>query len=132
MIIKSCALCKLNINCKDKGIPQGLEIPFKALERYINRFLIATKTMYAQNGFTVEVDQDCVSTPYRSKIPFGYMGEMAKTMDFKLKMTEALRAHYDGQTERMNREIIRILTKASTEYEEDWSDIIPLMEFVSC
>ncbi|KAM9980537.1 hypothetical protein ACTFIY_002844 [Dictyostelium cf. discoideum] len=35
----------------------------------------------------------------------------------------------DGQTERMNREIIRILTKASTEYGENWSDIIPLIEF---
>ncbi|KAM9985594.1 hypothetical protein ACTFIZ_000214 [Dictyostelium cf. discoideum] len=29
----------------------------------------------------------------------------------------------------MNREIIRILTKASTEYGENWSDIIPLIEF---
>ncbi|KAM9988951.1 hypothetical protein ACTFIY_005001 [Dictyostelium cf. discoideum] len=53
----------------------------------------------------------------------------AKTMDSKLKMTVAHRAQADGQTERMNREIIRILTKASTEYGENWSDIIPLIEF---
>ncbi|KAM9981729.1 hypothetical protein ACTFIY_004021 [Dictyostelium cf. discoideum] len=50
-------------------------------------------------------------------------------MDSKLKMTVAHRAQADGQTERMNREIIRILTKASTEYGENWSDIIPLIEF---
>ncbi|EAL60307.1 hypothetical protein DDB_G0294358 [Dictyostelium discoideum AX4] len=52
-----------------------------------------------------------------------------KTMDSKLKMTVAHRAQADGQTERMNREIIRILTKASTEYGEICSDIIPLIEF---
>ncbi|KAM9984049.1 hypothetical protein ACTFIY_000790 [Dictyostelium cf. discoideum] len=56
-------------------------------------------------------------------------GRWAKTMDSKLKMTVAHRAQADGQTERMNREIIRILTKASTEYGENWSDIIPLIEF---
>ncbi|KAM9954272.1 hypothetical protein ACTFIW_003813 [Dictyostelium discoideum] len=44
-------------------------------------------------------------------------------------MTVAHRAQADGQTERMNREIKRILTKASTEYGENWSDIIPLIEF---
>ncbi|KAM9969377.1 hypothetical protein ACTFIR_001211 [Dictyostelium discoideum] len=56
-------------------------------------------------------------------------GRWAKTMDSKLKMTVAHRAQADGQTERMNREIKRILTKASTEYGENWSDIIPLIEF---
>ncbi|EAL60355.1 hypothetical protein DDB_G0294256 [Dictyostelium discoideum AX4] len=53
----------------------------------------------------------------------------AKTMDSKLKMTVAHRVQADDLTERMNREIIRILTKASTEYGENWSDIIPLIEF---
>ncbi|KAM9999483.1 hypothetical protein ACTFIY_002708 [Dictyostelium cf. discoideum] len=53
----------------------------------------------------------------------------AKTMDSKLKMTVAHRAQAYGQTERMNRKIIRILTKASTEYGENWTDIIPLIEF---
>ncbi|KAM9979480.1 hypothetical protein ACTFIY_008720 [Dictyostelium cf. discoideum] len=53
----------------------------------------------------------------------------ANTMDSKLKMNVAHRAQADGQTERTNREIIRILTKASTEYGENWSDIIPLIEF---
>ncbi|KAM9975931.1 hypothetical protein ACTFIR_009772 [Dictyostelium discoideum] len=38
----------------------------------------------------------------------------ANTMDSKLKMTVAHREQADGQTERMNREIKRILTKAST------------------
>ncbi|KAM9975415.1 hypothetical protein ACTFIW_007683 [Dictyostelium discoideum] len=56
-------------------------------------------------------------------------GRWAKTMDSKLKMTVAHRAQADGQTERINREIKRILTKASTEYGENWSDIIPLIEF---
>ncbi|KAM9974230.1 hypothetical protein ACTFIR_003946 [Dictyostelium discoideum] len=56
-------------------------------------------------------------------------GRWAKTMDSKTKMTVAHRAQADDQTERMNREIKRILTKASTEYGENWSDIIPLIEF---
>ncbi|KAM9954971.1 hypothetical protein ACTFIW_000801 [Dictyostelium discoideum] len=56
-------------------------------------------------------------------------GRWAKKMDSKLKITVAHRAQADGQTERMNREIKRILTKASTEYGENWSDIIPLIEF---
>ncbi|KAM9954685.1 hypothetical protein ACTFIW_003285 [Dictyostelium discoideum] len=50
-------------------------------------------------------------------------------MNSKLKMTVAHRAQADVQTERMNREIIRILTNASTEYGEKWSDIILLIEF---
>ncbi|KAM9975499.1 hypothetical protein ACTFIW_012083 [Dictyostelium discoideum] len=50
-------------------------------------------------------------------------------MDSKLNITVAHRAKADGHTERMNREIIRILTKASTKYVENKSDIIPLIEF---
>ncbi|KAM9962831.1 hypothetical protein ACTFIR_005748 [Dictyostelium discoideum] len=157
--IKSCATCQLNINRKDNGILQSLEIPFEL-----------PKTTYALNGFTVEVDQVCVIVCRLSKMVHivpchktidaqhtaqlllnhvfrlhGYprtivsdrdprflsdiWGRWAKTMDSKLKMTVAHRAQADGQTERMNREIKRILTKASTEYGENWSDIIPLIEF---
>ncbi|EAL66749.2 hypothetical protein DDB_G0281535 [Dictyostelium discoideum AX4] len=168
--IKSCATCQLNINRKDNGILQSLEIPFEVWRDISIDFLSLPKTMYAINGFTVEVDQVCVIVCRLSKMVHivpchktidaqhtvqlllnhvfrlhGYprtivsdrdprfLSEIwerwAKTMDSKLKMTVAHRAQADGQTERMNREIIRILTKASTEYGENWSDIIPLIEF---
>ncbi|EAL73790.1 hypothetical protein DDB_G0267306 [Dictyostelium discoideum AX4] len=168
--IKSCATCQLKINRKDNGILQSLEIPFEVWRDISIDFLSLPKTMYALNGFTVEVDQVCVIVCRLSKmvniVPchktidaqhtaqlllnhvfrlHGYprtivsdrdprfLSEIcerwAKTMDSKLKMTVAHRAQADGQTERMNREIIRILTKASTEYVENCSDIIPLIEF---
>ncbi|KAM9998708.1 hypothetical protein ACTFIY_008369 [Dictyostelium cf. discoideum] len=168
--IKSCAICQLNINRKDNGILQSLEIPFEVWRNISIDFLSLPKTTYALNGFTVEVDQVCVIVCRLSKMVHivpchktidaehtaqlllnhvfrlhGYprtivsdrdprflsdiWGRWAKTMDSKLKMTVAHRAQADGQTERMNREIIRILTKASTEYGENWSDIIPLIEF---
>ncbi|KAM9960902.1 hypothetical protein ACTFIW_010062 [Dictyostelium discoideum] len=168
--IKSCATCQLNINRKDNGILQSLEIPFEVWREISIDFLSLPKTTYALNGFTVEVDQVCVIVCRLSKMVHivpchktidaqhtaqlllnhvfrlhGYprtivsdrdprflsdiWGRWAKTMDSKLKMTVAHRAQADGQTERMNREIKRILTKASTEYGENWSDIIPLIEF---
>ncbi|KAM9969376.1 hypothetical protein ACTFIR_001210 [Dictyostelium discoideum] len=168
--IKSCATCQLNINRKDNGILQSLEIPFEVWRDISIDFLSLPKTTYALNGFTVEVDQVCVIVCRLSKMVHivpchktidaqhtaqlllnhvfrlhGYprtivsdrdprflsdiWGRWAKTMDSKLKMTVAHRAQADGQTERMNREIKRILTKASTEYGENWSDIIPLIEF---
>ncbi|KAM9995171.1 hypothetical protein ACTFIY_001360 [Dictyostelium cf. discoideum] len=159
--IKSCAICQLNINRKDNGILQSLEIPFEVWRDISIDFLSLPKTKYALNGFTVEVDQVCVIVCRLSKMVHivpchktidaehtaqlllnhvfrlhGYprflsdiWSRWAKTMDSKLKMTVAHRAQADGQTGRMNREIIRILTKASTEYEENWSDIIPLIEF---
>ncbi|KAM9994001.1 hypothetical protein ACTFIZ_011967 [Dictyostelium cf. discoideum] len=168
--IKSCAICQLNINRKDNGILQSLEIPFEVWRDISIDFLSLPKTNYALNGFTVEVDQVCVIVCRLSKMVHivpchktidaehtaqlllnhvfrlhGYprtivsdrdprflsdiWGRWAKTMDSKLKMSVAHRAQADGQTERMNREIIRILTKASTEYGENWSDIIPLIEF---
>ncbi|KAM9998348.1 hypothetical protein ACTFIY_008021 [Dictyostelium cf. discoideum] len=168
--IKSCAICQLNINGKDNGILQSLEIPFEVWRDISIDFLSLPKTTYALNGFTVEVDQVCVIVCRLSKMVHivpchktidaehtaqlllnhvfrlhGYprtivsdrdprflsdiWSRWAKTMDSKLKMTVAHRAQADGQTERMNREIIRILTKASTEYRENWSDIIPLIEF---
>ncbi|KAM9982198.1 hypothetical protein ACTFIZ_006733 [Dictyostelium cf. discoideum] len=168
--IKSCTICQLNINRKDNGILQSLEIPFEVWRDISIDFLSLPKTSYALNGFTVEVDQVCVIVCRLSKMVHivqchktidaehtaqlllnhvfrlhGYprtivsdrdprflsdiWGRWAKTMDSKLKMTVAHRAQADGQTERMNREIIRILTKASTEYGENWSDIIPLIEF---
>ncbi|KAM9978249.1 hypothetical protein ACTFIY_012021 [Dictyostelium cf. discoideum] len=168
--IKSCAICQLNINRKDNGILQSLEIPFEVWRDISIDFLSLPKTTYALNGFTVEVDQVCVIVCRLSKMVHivpchktidaehtaqlllnhvlrlhGYprtivsdrdprflsdiWSRWAKTMDSKLKMTVAHRAQADGQTERMNREIIRILTKASTEYGENWSDIIPLIEF---
>ncbi|KAM9943631.1 hypothetical protein ACTFIT_007029 [Dictyostelium discoideum] len=154
----------------NNGILQSLEIPFEVWRDISIDFLSLPKTMYALNGFTVEVDQVCVIVCRLSKMVHifpchktidaqhtaqlllnhvfrlhGYprtivsdrdprfLSEIwerwAKTMDSKLKMTVAHRAQADGQTERMNREIIRILTKASTEYGENWSDIIPLIEF---
>ncbi|KAM9981546.1 hypothetical protein ACTFIY_003852 [Dictyostelium cf. discoideum] len=168
--IKSCAICQLNINRKDNGILQSLEIPFEVWRDISIDFLSLPKTTYALNGFTVEVDQVCVIVCRLSKMVHivpchktidaehtaqlllnhvfrlhGYprtivsdrnprflsdiWSRWAKTMNSKLKMTVAHRAQADGQTERMNREIIRILTKASTEYGENWSDIIPLIEF---
>ncbi|KAM9970329.1 hypothetical protein ACTFIR_002184 [Dictyostelium discoideum] len=168
--IKSCATCQLNINRKDNGILQSLEIPFEVWRDISIDFLSLPKTTYALNGFTVEVDQVCVIVCRLSKMVHivpchktidaqhtaqlllnhvfrlhGYPRTIvsdrdprflsdiwrrwAKTMDSKLKMTVAHRAQADGQTERMNREIKRILTKASTEYGENWSDIIPLIEF---
>ncbi|KAM9995061.1 hypothetical protein ACTFIY_001261 [Dictyostelium cf. discoideum] len=168
--IKSCAICQLNINRKDNGILQSLEIPFEVWRDISIDFLSLPKTTYALNGFTVEVDQVCVIVCRLSKMVHivpchktidaehtaqlllnhvfrlhGYprtifsdrdprflsdlWSRWAKTMDSKLKMTVAHRAQADGQTERMNREIIRILTKASTEYGENWSYIIPLIEF---
>ncbi|KAM9954694.1 hypothetical protein ACTFIW_003294 [Dictyostelium discoideum] len=168
--IKSCATCQLNINRKDNGILQSLEIPFEVWRDISIDFLSLPKTTYALNGFTVEVDQVCVIVCRLSKMVHivpchktidaqhtaqlllnhvfrlhGYprtivsdrdprflsdiWGRWAKMMDSKLKMTVAHRAQADGQTERMNREIKRILTKASTEYGENWSDIIPLIEF---
>ncbi|KAM9985587.1 hypothetical protein ACTFIZ_000200 [Dictyostelium cf. discoideum] len=168
--IKSCAIFQLNINRKDNGILQSLEIPFEVWRDISIDFLSLPKTNYALNGFTVEVDQVCVIVCRLSKMVHivpchktidaehtaqlllnhvfrlhGYprtivsdrdprflsdiWGRWAKTMDSKLKMTVAHRAQSDGQTERMNREIIRILTKTSTEYGENWSDIIPLIEF---
>ncbi|KAM9954261.1 hypothetical protein ACTFIW_003802 [Dictyostelium discoideum] len=54
--IKSCATCQLNINRKDNGILQSLEIPFEAWRDISIDFLSLPKTMYALNGFTVEVD----------------------------------------------------------------------------
>ncbi|KAM9983570.1 hypothetical protein ACTFIY_000292 [Dictyostelium cf. discoideum] len=155
--IKSCAICQLNINHKDNGILQSLEIPFEVWRDISIDFLSLPKTTYALNGFTVEVDQVCVIVCRLSKMVHivpchktidaehtaqlllnhvfqlhGYprtivsdrdprflsdiWSRWAKTMDSKLKMTVAHRAQADGQTERMNREIIRILTKASTEY----------------
>ncbi|KAM9975425.1 hypothetical protein ACTFIW_013307 [Dictyostelium discoideum] len=168
--IKSYATCQLNINRKDNGILQSLEIPFEVWRDISIDFLSLPKTTYALNGFTVEVDQVCVIVCRLSKMVHivpchktidaqhtaqlllnhvfrlhGYprtivsdrdprflsdiWGRWAKTMDSKLKMAVAHRAQADGQTERMNREIKRILTKASTEYGENWSDIIPLIEF---
>ncbi|KAM9975573.1 hypothetical protein ACTFIW_005446 [Dictyostelium discoideum] len=168
--IKSCATCQLNINRKDNGILQSLEIPFEVWRDISIDFLSLPKTTYALNGFTVEVDQVCVIVCILSKMLYivpchktidaqhtaqlllnhvfrllGYprtivsdrdpiflsdiWGRWAKTIDSKLKMTVAHRAQADGQTERMNREIKRILTKASTEYGENWSDIITLIEF---
>ncbi|KAM9971006.1 hypothetical protein ACTFIR_002871 [Dictyostelium discoideum] len=136
--IKSCATCQLNINRKDNGILQSLEIPYEVWRDISIDFLSLPKTTDALNGFTVEVDQVCVIVSqlllnhvFRLH---GYPIEIqdspwAKTMDSKLKMTVAHRAQADGQTEKMNREIKRILTKASTEYGENWSDIIPLIEF---
>ncbi|EAL60326.1 hypothetical protein DDB_G0294322, partial [Dictyostelium discoideum AX4] len=58
--IKSCATCQLNINRKDNGILQSLEIPFEVWRDISIDFLLLPKTMYAINGFTVEVDQVCV------------------------------------------------------------------------
>ncbi|KAM9954869.1 hypothetical protein ACTFIW_000972 [Dictyostelium discoideum] len=168
--IKSCATCQFNINRKDNGILQSLEIPFEVWRDISIDFLSLPKTTYALNGITVEVDQVCVIVCRLSKMVHivpchktidaqhaaqlllnqvfrlhGYprtivsdrdprflsdiWGRWAKAMDSKLKMTVAHRVQDDGQTERMNREIKRILTKASTEYGENWSDIIPLIEF---
>ncbi|KAM9954689.1 hypothetical protein ACTFIW_003289 [Dictyostelium discoideum] len=168
--IKSCATCQLNINRKDNGILQSLEIPFEVWRDISIDFLSPPKTTYALNRFTVEVDQVCVIVCRLSKMVHkvpchktidaqhtaqlllnhvfrlhGYprtivsdrdprflsdiWGRWANTMDSKLKMTVAHRAQADGQTERMIREIKRILTKASTEYGENWSDIITLIEF---
>ncbi|EAL61833.1 hypothetical protein DDB_G0291213 [Dictyostelium discoideum AX4] len=58
--IKSCATCQLNINRKDKGILQSLEIPFEVWRDISIDFLSLPKTMYARNGFTVDVDQVCI------------------------------------------------------------------------
>ncbi|KAM9984048.1 hypothetical protein ACTFIY_000789 [Dictyostelium cf. discoideum] len=55
--IKSCAICQLNINRKDNGILQSLEIPFEVWRDISIDFLSLPKTTYALNGFTVEVDQ---------------------------------------------------------------------------
>ncbi|KAM9955409.1 hypothetical protein ACTFIR_011847 [Dictyostelium discoideum] len=148
--IKSCATCQLNINRKDNGILQSLEIPFEVWRDISIDFLSLPKTTYALNGFTVEVDQVCVIVCRLSKMVHivpchktidaqhtaqlllnhvfrlhGYprtivsdrdprflsdiWGRWAKTMDSKLKMTVAHRAQADGQTERMNREMLKNL-----------------------
>ncbi|KAM9975466.1 hypothetical protein ACTFIW_013347 [Dictyostelium discoideum] len=91
---------------------ENITIP-NTVERYINRFFLIPKTMYAQNGFTVKVDQVCAifrphgypRTIFSDRDPriLSYMGRWAKKMDYKLKMAVA-----DGKTEKINRENIRI------------------------
>ncbi|KAM9954929.1 hypothetical protein ACTFIW_001032 [Dictyostelium discoideum] len=66
--IKSCAICQLNINRKDNAILQSLEIPFEVWRDISIDFLSLPKTMYAVNGFTVEVDQVCVIVCRLSKM----------------------------------------------------------------
>ncbi|KAM9992176.1 hypothetical protein ACTFIZ_012860 [Dictyostelium cf. discoideum] len=66
--IKSCAICQLNINRKDNGILQSLEIPFEVWRDISIDFLSLPKTNYALNGFTVEVDQVCVIVCRLSKM----------------------------------------------------------------
>jgi len=53
----------------------------------------------------------------------------ADTMKSTLKMTVAHRPQGDGQTERINRELKRILTKFADEFGENWSSVIGLVEF---
>ncbi|EGC35166.1 hypothetical protein DICPUDRAFT_15082, partial [Dictyostelium purpureum] len=168
--IKSCAICQLNINRKDNGLLQSLEIPFEVWRDISIDFLSLPKTPYTFSGFIVEVDQVCVIVCRLSKMVHivpcsktitaeqtadlllnhvfrlhGYprtivsdrdprfLSEIwtlwAKTMDSKLKMTVAYRAQGDGQTERMNREIIRMLRKIAEQYGESWAGLIPLVEF---
>ncbi|KAM9954271.1 hypothetical protein ACTFIW_003812 [Dictyostelium discoideum] len=66
--IKSCATYQLNINRKDNGILQILEIPFEVWRDISIDFLSLPKTTYALNGFTVEVDQVCVIVCRLSKM----------------------------------------------------------------
>ncbi|KAM9954840.1 hypothetical protein ACTFIW_000943 [Dictyostelium discoideum] len=69
--IKSCETCQLNINRKDNGILQSLEIPFKFWRVISFDFKSLPKTMYVLNGFTVEVNQVCVIVCRLSKmVPF--------------------------------------------------------------
>ncbi|KAM9954260.1 hypothetical protein ACTFIW_003801 [Dictyostelium discoideum] len=58
--LHSYATCQLNINRKDNGILQSLEIPFEVWRNISIDFLSLPKTMYALNGLKFEVDQVCV------------------------------------------------------------------------
>ncbi|KAM9955285.1 hypothetical protein ACTFIW_003737 [Dictyostelium discoideum] len=51
--IKSCSTCQLNINRKEYGILQSLEIPYEVWRNKSIDFLSLPKTMYALNDFTV-------------------------------------------------------------------------------
>ncbi|KAM9972547.1 hypothetical protein ACTFIR_011914 [Dictyostelium discoideum] len=132
--IKSCATCQLNIYRKD-NVWRDISIDFLSLP----------KTTPALNIFTVEVDQVCVIVCRLSKMV--HIVPCHKTIDSQhtaqLLLNHVFRLHgypktivsdrdprflsdiwgdgaqADGQTERMNREIKRILTKASTEYGEN-------------
>ncbi|KAM9954677.1 hypothetical protein ACTFIW_003277 [Dictyostelium discoideum] len=64
--IKSCAICQLNINRKDNGVLQSLEIPFEVWRDISIDFLSLPNTMYALIGFTVEVDQFCHFTCHKT------------------------------------------------------------------
>ncbi|KAM9994482.1 hypothetical protein ACTFIZ_012919 [Dictyostelium cf. discoideum] len=66
--IKSCTICQLNINRKDNGILQSLEIPFEVWRDISIDFLSLPNTNYALNGFCVEVDQVCVIVCRLSKL----------------------------------------------------------------
>ncbi|KAM9980557.1 hypothetical protein ACTFIY_002847 [Dictyostelium cf. discoideum] len=133
--IKSCAICQLNINRKDNEVDQVCVIVCR-LSKMVH-IVPCHKTIDAEHAAQLLLNHvfrlhgyPRTIVSYRDpRFLSDIWSRWAKTMDSKLKMTVAHRAQADGQTERMNKEIIRILTKASTEYGENWSDIIPLIEF---
>ncbi|KAK5576814.1 hypothetical protein RB653_007958 [Dictyostelium firmibasis] len=66
--IKSCAVCQLNINRKETGLLQSLEIPYEVWRDISMDFVSMPKSKMAMNGFQVEVDQCCMIVCRLSKM----------------------------------------------------------------